>query len=144
MRKLIVATHGKMAQGMVHTLGVIVGEESVKDIEVYGLFAGEDVNDIVEDVQKKIESSPKTDFVIMTDILGGSVDTGLLKLAITYPNVWVNTGTNLMLLLDVLLSDPSVSTQSVLEQATDNAKAGILSRNNLSLTTSLDDDEEDF
>lgn len=144
MRKFIVATHGGMAQGMVNTLGVILGEESVENLEVYGLFAGEDVNDIVEDVQGKIESYPKTDFIIMTDILGGSVDTGLLKLAVTYPNVWVCTGTNLMLLLDVLLSDPSVSTQSMVEQAINNAKDGISSRNNLSLTNSSDDDELDL
>lgn len=144
MRKFIVATHGGMAQGMVNTLGVILGEESVENLEVYGLFAGEDVNDIVEDVQGKIESYPKTDFIIMTDILGGSVDTGLLKLAVVYPNVWVCTGTNLMLLLDVLLSDPSVSTQSMVEQAINNAKDGISSRNNLSLTNSSDDDELDL
>lgn len=142
MRNLIVATHGEMSQGIVQTLGVIVGEESVKDIEVYGLFVGENGNDIVEDIQKKVEASPQVDFVIMTDILGGSVDTGLLRLA-TYSNVWVNTGTNLIMLLDVLLSDPSASTHSVLEQAIDNAKAGILSRNKLSFTASLDD-EDDF
>lgn len=129
MRKIIVASHGKLSQGIVNTLGIIMGEESVNSILTYSLFPGEDVKEIADSIESELKcnSEKQLDYIILTDLLGGSVDNAILKF-IAYPNVWVISGVNLMLLLGIILSDPSKATQNILEEAIENGKAGIVLR----------------
>lgn len=142
MRKIVVATHGKMSQGIVNTLGIIIGEENTKLIDTYGLFPGQDVNEIAEKIEKEIitSSDKKQDFVILTDLAGGSVDNAVLKF-VSYPNVWVVSGVNLILLLDLMLSDPAAATQSILEDAVENGKAGIILRDDWPGIESQEEDD---
>ncbi|MED4852619.1 hypothetical protein P9386_12395 [Caldifermentibacillus hisashii] len=144
MRKIIVATHGELSKGIVHTLGVIIGEEITHSIDTYSLLPGEDVNDIAESIEKEITSAKEKnlDYVILTDIAGGSVHNTLLRL-VSYPNVWVITGVNLIMLLDIILSDSNNSTQTVLEKALENARLGITLQSCIpdNLSNDLDNDD---
>lgn len=142
MRKIIVASHGKLSQGIVDTLGVIVGNENTDAIDTYSLFPGEDVKSIVDRIESDVQSNSKKqiDYVILTDLVGGSVDNNITRL-LAYSNVWVISGMNLILLLDIILSDSSKSTQSMLDSAIENGKAGIVLKSNLPIDESENTDE---
>lgn len=142
MRKVIVATHGELSKGIVHTLGMIVGEDAAAGIQTFSLYPGDEVSKIAADIEAAIEQEEgQTDYVIFTDVAGGSVDNHLLRL-VKLPNVWLISGVNLIMLLEVVLNEYVESTDTVVEQAIESAHQGIHLRKELPV--SVLDDEDDF
>lgn len=97
--KLILVSHGHLAKGMKNTLEMIVGhQDNVIALSAYG----EENNDFKTIVTKEIESNSHQPIVILTDILGGSVNTELSKMVIQYEDVFLITGMNLSLALTLV------------------------------------------
>ena len=64
-----------------------------------------------------VESMPDdTDVVVLTDLMGGSVNNEFTKLMLARPNVYLVTNMNLPLLLTLFLSDEDEDTESLLRQ----------------------------
>lgn len=105
MRKIILATHGELAKGMLNSLTMIVGELA-KKIEVFCLYPGENPMDYAEAQRPRIEAS-EDEFIYVCDVKGGSVHTALMELTV-YPNMKLFCGMNMNLLLGLLLSCPKL------------------------------------
>ena len=103
MRKVIIATHGELSKGLVNTISIIAGESFAEQIQTYSLYPGEDVSALAEKVKEEVLGDPSFDYVLLTDIMGGSVDNNLYHL-ITNPNVWLISGVNLLLVLEIILA----------------------------------------
>ncbi len=101
MRNIIIATHGCLARGFEDALRIIVGKKD--NITAYSCYTEEDI-DFVSLIEEQIKKDASADYVIFTDLLGGSVNTNLFFLANQYEYVHVVTGTNLSLILSVALS----------------------------------------
>lgn len=96
MNLLILASHGQLAQGMKKTLQMIIGE--VDNLHAFSAFRDDDQS-IKEKVQQLIEENTEKDIYILTDILGGSVNTEMIQLLKEYPQVHLLAGINLPLVL---------------------------------------------
>lgn len=112
MRKVLIATHGKMASGVKYTAELILGEMAeITTIDAYV--------DPEADVEKQMEAffaaAPAGEQVfVFTDLQGGSVNQKLLKYT-ENPDVMLITGFNLALLVQMLMTEERVGREEVLE-----------------------------
>ena len=83
-KKVIIATHGYLADGFVSALNIIVGD--MKDLKAMCCYTSPDFN-LDNQITQMMENHDfeKEDLVICTDILGGSVNNGFVKFLGTYP-----------------------------------------------------------
>lgn len=103
MRKILICTHGEMANGIINSLELIAGE--VKNVQALSVK----MEDTIEEIKSRIEDfinkcSPEDDKVILTDIPGGSTTQASFYFISTEKRVHVLTGLNLGLLLEIYLS----------------------------------------
>ncbi|MBO0411496.1 PTS N-acetylglucosamine transporter subunit IIBC [Enterococcus hulanensis] len=101
MRKVLIATHAQMAEGIKSTAEFIIGEKNnLTFINAY-------INDIPfkdELDHFKKDLSKEDEVVILTDILAGSVNQEVTQLT-DRPHTHVITGVNLPLVLGVALAN---------------------------------------
>jgi fructoselysine and glucoselysine-specific PTS system IIA component len=118
-RKFLIATHGTFAVGVKSSLDLIIGKvEHVFLIQAY-------VDDTVS-VETQIKEvmdqvSDNDELVIFCDILGGSITNQMLQHALR-SNVYIISGFNLPLLIEVLMADAKTPVEEVITSAIDNAK----------------------
>lgn len=98
MKKILVATHGDFAKGILSASSIIVGKKDrVSTINAYteDKLLKKAIDDFFETVQEDDE------VIVLSDIFGGSVNQGIMP----YMNdrVYMITGVNLPLLLEILL-----------------------------------------
>ena len=71
MRKYVLATHGKMAEGMLTTIEMLAGtQENLTCINAYT----DECPDPLPELKRIVEANSEAEIVIMTDLLGGSVN----------------------------------------------------------------------
>ena len=114
MRRYVLASHGKMAEGIKTTLEIIIGPQ--EDLTCVNAYTDE-CPDPLPEFQKVIEQYPNDEIVIMTDMLGGSVNNNAVVLT-KNPNVHVVTGMNLAVVISIIMSDQNSDNQSRLQIAT--------------------------
>ena len=136
MRKYIIATHGHMAYGINTTLSMLIGEQ--ENLTIINAYTDE-CKDPVPEFEKIIEENPDDDIVIMTDLFGGSVNNNAMQM-IKSERVHVVTGINLAVVISIVMSDSSISTKQVIEEAVSGAKDMLIYCNEL-VTDSNDEDE---
>lgn len=122
MRKLFLASHGSLAEGMHSAATMILGEKT--NIQSYGLDHWETPKNILKEIRREVEASPDDDCLVLCDIKSGSVHNRLLELCCT-SNVTLITGMNLALVLELAL--PQEDTLSAeIESAMTLAKKNIM------------------
>lgn len=111
MKQILIATHGKMASGIRYTAELIVGKMAeITTIDAY--VTPED------NVEKKFEeyfARHENDRIfVFTDLMGGSVNQKLLGYS-QKENVTLITGTNLPVLMQVMMADDDVTEDEIRE-----------------------------
>ena len=111
MKQILIATHGKMAYGIRYTAELIVGKMAeITTIDAY--VTPED------NVEKKFEeyfAQHENDRIfVFTDLMGGSVNQKLLGYS-QKENVTLITGTNLPVLMQVMMADDDVTEDEIRE-----------------------------
>lgn len=111
MKQILIATHGKMASGIRYTAELIVGKMAeITTIDAY--VTPED------NVEKKLEeyfAQHENDRIfVFTDLMGGSVNQKLLGYS-QKENVTLITGTNLPVLMQVMMADEDVTEEEIQE-----------------------------
>lgn len=105
MRKILIATHGQFAKGMLSAGEIIVGKKN----DVTCLNAYSDVKNVKETIDAYFASlSPKDQVIILTDLFGGSVNQMLMPYT-QKSNVYLITGVNLAMLLEILMIEEDVT-----------------------------------
>ena len=102
MKRLILASHGRLAEGMADTARMIVGDQT--ELIPLSLVSGMQPELLKTKVEGMIKSWPGELTVILTDLWGGSVNTALLPLCAD-AHVHLIAGMNLNLVLQLCLSD---------------------------------------
>lgn len=136
MRRYILASHGKMAEGIKTTLEIIIGPQ--EDLICVNAYTNE-CPDPLPEFQKIIQQYPNDEIVIMTDMLGGSVNNNAVVLT-KNPNVHVVTGMNLAVVISIIMSDQNSDTKEVINHAIEQAKEMIIYCNDLE----ADEEDDDF
>lgn len=119
MRKVILASHGRFAEGIEDSVNMIIGKQ--ENLKTFGMRAGENATDFAEKIKEEILENPDTEFVILTDLYGASVCTAMSLLS-EYQNVKVFSGMNLGMVLDILTD---AETENGADIWIENARSGI-------------------
>ena len=101
MEKIVLASHGSLATGMKSALKMIACD--VDNIQAYDLDSYDSPEQIRNILSKEISNNNEDSYIIITDLLGGSVHIHLLELC-QYENVVMISGMNLGLVLEIYLT----------------------------------------
>ncbi len=109
MKQILIATHGKMASGIRYTAELIVGKmPGLTTIDAY-VESDDNIEEKFRDYFKEHEGER---IIVFTDMMGGSVNQKLMEYA-KNDNVTLVTGTNLPVLLPVLLAGDDVTEEEI-------------------------------
>lgn len=126
MRKVLLMSHGKFAEGIYETVKMLIGD--YENIFVYSAYLKND-NESIPDFIKKhcVDKDEDDEVIILTDLIGGSVTNTCITevLEKKYPNVYIIAGMNLPLVLEILLA-PDENIQNLIESKVETAKKGIV------------------
>jgi len=118
--KVILASHGSLANAMLEVLHMIMGDED--DVESFCLDIYENPVALSQAVREKIESEAGAPLALVCDIKGGSIFNHLLPFCVN-PNVTLFAGMNLDLVLSLVNIKPK--TEAEFEEVLGEARAGI-------------------
>jgi fructoselysine and glucoselysine-specific PTS system IIA component len=120
VKKIILISHGDLSKGMARSAQMIAGENA--NLSYYGLYPGQHPSEIIMMIKNEAINYKENDFIVIADILGGSVCNAAMEL-LELKNVKLLSGMNLSLVIEVLL-EPSISDKK-LNETISNAKEGI-------------------
>lgn len=144
---IIVATHGKMSDGIVDAAELIIG--GTDDIETLNLYQGDDIQDLNKQMLEAIKKVDQNDGVIIfTDLFGASPYNQATLAIHSLPEdqrekITVITGVNLPMLLEAI-------NQRLMNASIDDAVEAIVNTAGQSVVKwtikdeNSDDDEDDF
>ena len=124
MRKFLIAGHGQFASGLKSALDIIAGEQD----RVWVIDAYVDGNESIEnEIKKVLDQLRKGDeLIVLTDLMGGSITNQVIR-SIDLKNVYVLSGVNFPVLIDLVMSDPDTSTADAIESAKQTIFSSMLS-----------------
>lgn len=106
----ILLSHGKLSTGMKDTVEMIIGE--TKNLHCIGMSPDDGVEKLLADVEKMMAEYQDSQFVILTDLFGGSVNNRIYEQFQSDSNVEIVAGMNLSLVLELVLQ-PEVNRESI-------------------------------
>ena len=121
MGRLILASHGGLADGMRSAAEMILGDDV--EISAYSLSTWQTPDAIYAEVARELAQA-NGDCVIVCDIKGGSVHNRLLDLC-TAPNVYLLTGMNLTMVLELCMLAPDHKNANAIPEILTAAKDNI-------------------
>ena len=128
--KIILVSHGKLAKGMKDTVEMIAGQQ--ENLEAYEAYEnGTSDDSFINDLKKSLASSKNDDVIVVTDVLGGSVNNEATQLLKDHPNLTILTGMNLPLIITLVTTVNSGISDEKVSEAIDEGKKGVLSVNKL-------------
>ena len=103
MKRIVLASHGPLCEGLLNTGKMIAGEENLKDVKTISIT----MSDSHLDVKKKIEKifaeyDVNDEILALTDVYGGSI-TSVIAEYIDKRNIHIITGVNLGMFLEACL-----------------------------------------
>lgn len=137
--KLILASHGTLAKGMQNTLEMIAGK--LGNLQAYEAYTENSDDRFIAEIKKSVEASENETVVIVTDVLGGSVNNEMTQLLATHDNVYLISGMNFPLLITLATQVREVTKEDILA-AIEAGKQGIVLVNDL--IAEDDNNEEDL
>lgn len=117
-KKIILISHGKLAEGMLYSVQMIVGENP--DLSCMCMLPGDHYQPLVDAMEKQLKENPDIQYVVIADLLGGSVCNGMSVLT-GYPNIKLIAGMNMGLVINLLLF-PGALTDMEIDSKIDEAK----------------------
>lgn len=100
---MILASHGELSKGMLNSVQMIIGENT-QQIETFSLYPGESAQDYAKQLIEEAGNHPDTEYIVISDIVGGSIHTALLQSA-KLENIKLFSGMNMSLVLEIVLSN---------------------------------------
>ena len=134
MREYLLASHSNMAQGVKDSLELIMGKQE----NVYTLCAYVQSDyDLESEIIKFIKAHASSELVVITDLLGGSVNNEFLRLQTEF-NYYLVTGLNLTVILELVTSS-NLSAKEAIDKAVLSARKALLNCAELTASKSEDD-----
>lgn len=102
MRQYILASHGGFSKGIYESIKIIVGEQPNVHIVSAFIDGNNDLEILVNEVLKKMNE--EDEIIVCSDVFGGSVNNEFMKQLGKRKNLYLITGMNLPLLMQLFLS----------------------------------------
>ena len=129
MVKLILVTHGTLAQHMLNTAAQILGK-TTDGVEVLSVCASSSVEEGVDQL-KKLLADAQDGSVVLTDIFGGSATNIALTATKDCQKCYVITGLNLSMLLTALNSRKKLDAKELAEKIEADGKRAVINATEL-------------
>lgn len=97
--KFVMATHGTFADGIKESIKLIAGE--FKNLKALSCYMREDFN-LKDEIDKILLEGKDEEIIVVTDIFGGSVNNAFVERIPENKNLFVISGLNLPLMLELL------------------------------------------
>lgn len=127
-RKIILASHGNLAEALMTTAQMIIGPNS--DMVALGLQVGIAPEEYQEALNEVFNQYPDHEFLVLIDILGGTPFNSIIS-QLQNENVQVVTGVNLGMLLEVLLNHENYELNELSEFAKRMGMNSLITKNDL-------------
>lgn len=137
-KKIILVSHGKLSEGMFHSLQMILGD--TPDLSYMGMNPGEHYQAMVDSVEQNLKENPDVQYLVIADLLGGSVCNGMSTLT-HYPNMVLIAGMNMGLVINLFLA-PGPFTDHDINEKIEEAKA--VNKRVILESAEIINDREDF
>lgn len=140
---ILVASHGQMAEGMLDSLGLLIGEK--EGLDAICLKASDSADVFQKNMEEKVNKLDSGDGVlIFTDILGGTPGNRALAIAAANDKVEVIAGVNLPVLLNVAISNDTFGSAKEAVDAANEIAEGSIVHASAQLRQSADDMDDDL
>lgn len=136
-RKILLASHGELAKGMVDSAKMIIGVFDYP-VETFCLLPGHHPDEFKNSIENEIVNNEDTEYIIVTDLYGASVTTSLYQLT-KYKNVKMFCGMNLNLVLSILVEYKNKLSKEDIKQIVNDSQCGVKC-----LTNNISFDENEF
>lgn len=147
MLGIIVATHGKMSDGLVDAVNLILGETN--NVETLNLYQGDDIDNLNKQMVEAINKVDQGDgVVIFTDLFGASPYNQATLAINSLPedkknDVHVITGVNLPMLLEAINQQMlNTPVKETVDMIVNTAKDSVVTWSAAEIDT--EDDDDDF
>lgn len=141
MRHILLASHGGLAAGIYDTLTMIVGD--IPHVYVL-MLARDDMQSMAQKARDLFSTFlPDDEIVVVTDMLGSSVNNDMVSLLPEYPQMHLLSGMNMPLVLSLVTSFDRTLLAEDISELLDVARDGVVYCNPL-VMQSLDDEEDDI
>ena len=134
--KILIATHGNFASGIKSSLEIIIGpRENITCINAY--TSDTPLSQLVIDYMDSVDLNNEK-LIVFTDMMGGSVNQYFMSNYDT-DKIFLITGVNLPILLELSLSSEELITKDFINDAINNAKQQLLL-----VEKNIQDNQDDF
>lgn len=131
MRKIIIASHSRFAEGIKSTLEMIMGSQ--ENVISFCAYTEEQIN-FKAKIKEIIDAKTDEDeIVICTDLFGGSVNNELMEFT-KVKGIYLVTGINLLFLIQLTVNDVETPIVDTIRQSIEDAKNGFVFCNELELS----------
>ena len=103
MRKILILTHGDLCKGVHSALAVITAGSNKAD--TLSINADDNEKVVIDRLENYINEFKEDQIIILTDIPFGSSTQFAMKMLVENNNLYIVTGINLALLLELILGD---------------------------------------
>ncbi|AEA01216.1 MULTISPECIES: PTS mannose/fructose/sorbose transporter subunit IIAB [Aerococcus] len=111
MRKIVIASHGKLAAGMKSTLDLFIPKET--NITYMSAYV-DDIPSIEDQIEGFIENIQKNDeIIVFTDLYGGSVNQKFLEISQDFENFYIVAGFNVPVIIELIYSTEKMTFQTI-------------------------------
>lgn len=139
MRKYIIASHGRFAEGIYESVAMIIGKQD--NVQILNCYTnGADAKLLIENAMSSI--SDEDEAVVVTDIFGGSVNNEFMKY-LGRPNFHLIAGMNLPLLIQLFLSQ-NENTEEMIKEILSDGGANPKYCNEIQESVSYTKKDDDF
>lgn len=104
---VVIASHGEYAAGIVSALKLLV-DTNIEVVPLCAYCGGiNNTTDVIDNLSEhaRISLQGNREFVVFTDIFGGSVANSALMVMANYPHMHVVAGVTLVMMMEFFLSD---------------------------------------
>ncbi|MGL9731158.1 PTS sugar transporter subunit IIA [Enterococcus sp. DIV0756] len=136
-RKLVLASHGKLASGIRSSLELICGNQLT--IETLDCYLTESF-DLEKEVKAIMNTYRECELVVVTDLFGGSVNNEFLT-QIDRPNFYLVAGMNLPFLVELSMQFQQAESLPKLIETTLESSKQTIQFCNQSITNQMDEEE---
>lgn len=123
MRYLLFASHGRLAEGMLHSVQMITGKQ--KHVWTLSAYVDREL-DLKDQIKEVLNRLTKDDeLLVVTDIFGGSVNNEFMNVLSDHP-IHVIAGLNLPLAIELVsMIHTNKDTEEIIASAVLNSKSSI-------------------
>lgn len=135
--KVLLVSHAYMAKGVKSSVELILGPQ--ENLYAMSAYVDQDIP-FEKEIKDFLSENTNQKIVILTDLLGGSVNNEIIQLVANMENVILLTGMNLIMVMSVLLAtDDTIDEQ--IDDIIDGSKNGILRCSQVDIESDADLDD---